>query len=73
MANKLMSDVSKLNAVEPLLLVEAVGDSIAAVPEAVILTDKQTQKLDRRLESYHEHPEAVSTWEKVRDRIIGHS
>jgi len=46
------------------------GDSIAAAPEAVPLTDAQRQELDRRLAAYHHDPAAGSSWERVKQRIL---
>ena len=51
------------------LHVEDVWDSIAAVPDAVRLTESQKEELDRRLDSYRRNPDAGSPWELVRERI----
>ena len=64
-----IADVLKLPVAERIRFVEDVWDSIAAVPEAVPLTDAQRRELDRRLDTYHRDPEAGSPWPKVRKRI----
>jgi putative addiction module component (TIGR02574 family) len=64
-----IADILDLPVDERIRLVEDIWDSIAAVPEAVSLTEAQRQELDRRLESFHAHPEAGSPWEEVKARI----
>jgi len=46
----------KLPVAERIRLVEAIGDSIAAAPEAAALTDAQMRELDRRLDAFHRDP-----------------
>ena len=64
-----VAELLKLSISERIQLVEDVWDSIAAVPDAVPLTDPQKEELDRRLDSYHQNPDAGSPWELVRERI----
>lgn len=64
-----IADVLNLSVAERIQLVEDIWDSIAAVPEALPLTDEQRKELDRRLESYHRDPVAGAPWEEVRERI----
>jgi len=68
-----IADVLKLSVPERIQLVEDIWDSIAAVPEAVPLTDAQREELDRRLDAYRRDPAAGSPWEEVRARIRGRS
>ncbi len=63
------SDILELTISERIQLVEDIWDSIAAVPEAVPLTDAQREEIERRLDAYHKHPDAGSPWETVRERI----
>ena len=65
-----MGDIMEMSVAERILLVEQVWDSIAAVPEAVHLTDEQRKELDRRLEAYRENPEAGAPWDEVKARIL---
>lgn len=62
-------DILNLSISERIQLVEDIWDSIAEVPEAVILTDDQKRELDNRLDAYHLNPTEGSPWEKVRERI----
>jgi putative addiction module component (TIGR02574 family) len=68
-----LADIVELPIDERIQLVEDVWDSIAAVPEAVPLTDAQRAELDRRLEAYHKNPTAGAPWEEVKARILGKS
>jgi putative addiction module component (TIGR02574 family) len=62
-------DLLELSVSERIQLVQELWDSIVAVPESVQLTEAQKQELDRRLEAYHQNPDAGSPWELVRERI----
>lgn len=63
------TDILRLSVAERIQLAEDIWDSVAEVPEAVPLTDEQRAELDRRLEEYHQNPDAGSPWEVVRERI----
>jgi putative addiction module component (TIGR02574 family) len=63
------TDLLELSVSERIQLVEDLWDSIVAVPESVQLTEAQKQELDRRLDAYHQNPDAGSPWELVRERI----
>ena len=65
-----IAEVLALPVADRLKLVEAIWDSIAEVPEALILTPAQEAELDRRLESYRQDPAAGSPWPEVRARIL---
>jgi len=62
-------DLLELSVSERIQLVQDLWDSIVAVPESVQLTEAQKQELDRRLDAYHQNPDAGSPWELVRERI----
>ena len=64
-----MADVLRLSMPERIQLVEDIWDSIAAVPEAMPLTDAQRAELDRRLEAYHCDPASGAPWDELRERI----
>ena len=66
-----LADVLKLSVAERIQLVGDIWDSIAAVPEAVPLSNAQRAELDRRLDAYHRDPTAGSPWDEVRQRIRG--
>lgn len=54
---------------ERIQLVEDIWDSIAEVPESVVLSDEQKAELDRRLEAYHRSPDEGSLWAVVRAAV----
>ena len=51
-------------------LVELIWDSIAAVPEAIPVSDELKAELNRRLVEFEADPQAGSPWEEVRMRIV---
>jgi putative addiction module component (TIGR02574 family) len=63
------ADILELTVAERIQMVQDIWDSIAAVPEAVPLSEDQKRELDRRLEAYHLNPDAGSPWVEVRERI----
>lgn len=69
MGTLVRADILNLTLAERIQLVEDIWDSIVECPEAVSLSDAQKAELDRRLEAYHQAPEAGSPWAGVRDRI----
>ena len=66
-----VADLLELSVAERIQLVEDLWDSIAAVPEALPLSDAQREELDRRLDAYRRDPSAGSPWEEVQRRIRG--
>lgn len=65
-----LAEVLELPVPERVRLVEAIWDSIAAVPEALPLTEVQRKILDERLEEYRRDPNAGSPWSDVKRRIL---
>ena len=63
------SDLLKLPVAERIKLVEAIWDSIAAAPDALVLTDAEREELDRRWTAYERDPSVGSPWAEVRARI----
>lgn len=64
-----LADVRALPLAERLRLVEAIWDSIAAVPEQLALTPGQAEELDRRLRAFEEDPTLGTQWGEVRARL----
>ena len=62
-------DILGLSIAERIELIGEIWDSMAAVPEAIALTEAQKTELDRRLDAYHQNPIAGSPWPAVRSRI----
>ena len=69
MKQDLVAEILALPVDDRVRLVEAIWDSISAVPDAITLTDWQKRELDRRLAEYEADPDAGSTLEEVFARI----
>jgi len=65
-----VAEILQLPIAERICLVELIWDSIAAVPEAVLISDELKADLDRRLAEFEADPEAGSPWEEVRTQIL---
>lgn len=69
MNRELVAEILALPVGERMRLVEAIWDSISAVPEALPLTQWQREELDRRLAEFEADPDAGATLEEVFARI----
>jgi len=69
MKQGLIAEILALPVAERVRLVEAVWDSISAVPEGLPLTQWQKEELDRRLAEFEADPDAGSSLEEVFARI----
>ena len=69
MKQELVAEILALPVGERVRLVEAIWDSISAVPEALELTEWQKQELDRRLAEFEANPDEGATLEEVFARI----
>ncbi|HUN80005.1 MAG TPA: addiction module protein [Phycisphaerae bacterium] len=66
----ILKEALALSPAERIELVEDLWDSIAAIPESVVLTDAQRAELAARLVEYHHDPTAGSPWEEVKQRLL---
>jgi putative addiction module component (TIGR02574 family) len=69
MKQDLVAQILALPVEDRVRLVEAIWDSISALPEALPLTDWQKEELDRRLAELEADPETGSSLEEVFARI----
>ena len=69
--DSLLSTILELPIGDRLQLVQEIWDSINAHPELLPVTEPQKNELDRRLESYAQHPEGKS-WAEVRHNLLNH-
>ena len=65
-----LAEVLALPIEERIQLAQSIWDSVAAVPEAVQLTEDQRLELEVRLKEYRDNPTVGSPWSEVRERII---
>ena len=63
------TDTLDLSIPERIQLVEDIWDTIAAEEDSVELTEDEKKTIDKRLEAYHQNPDAGSPWEDVFKRI----
>ena len=68
-----LSDVVNLPVSERLKLVGEIWESIAAVPDALTLSDAQRHELQIRLDEYQKNPGVGSPWSEVKARILKRS
>jgi len=64
-----ISDILEMSVSERIQLVEDIWDSIAAVPEALPLTDAQREELDRRLEAHAQNPGEGIPWDELKKKV----
>ncbi|MDQ1638025.1 MAG: hypothetical protein QOF62_1364 [Pyrinomonadaceae bacterium] len=64
-----LSEILQLSIDERIRLAQDIWDSIAAVPEAISLTEAQREELDRRLAAYEENPDEGIPWEEFRKQF----
>ena len=69
MKQELVAEILALPVTERVRLVEAIWDSISAIPEALPLTQWQREELDRRLAEFEADPDAGATLEEVFARL----
>ncbi len=69
MKSELVAEILALPVAERVRLVEAIWDSISAVPDALPLTQWQKEELDRRLAEFEADPDSGATLEEVFARI----
>lgn len=65
-----VAEILELPVTERIRIVELIWESIAAVPEAVPVSDELKAELDRRLAEFETDPEAGISWKEVRERIV---
>jgi putative addiction module component (TIGR02574 family) len=69
MKQELIAEILALPVAERMRLIEAIWDSISAIPEALPLTQWQKDELDRRLAEFEADPDSGASLEEVFARI----
>ena len=64
-------DIQRLSPSDKLVLVTELWDDLAAHPADVRVTPGQIAELDRRMEDYRKDPTRVTTWEAIKQRVLG--
>ena len=69
MTKTTFADILELSVEERILLVEDIWESIAAVPDAFVLTKEQREELALRMDEYHRNPASGLPWDEVKARL----
>lgn len=64
-------EVKRLSPSEKLQFVSELWNELEAHPNEIPVSREVINELDRRMKHFHEHPEAFTTWEAVKERILG--
>lgn len=64
-------EVRRLTPSEKLIFVSELWNDLEAHPSEVPVSPDVIAELDRRMAHFREHPEDFTTWEAVRDRLLG--
>jgi len=64
-------EVQRLTPAEKLIFVSELWNDLEAHPSEVPVSREILAELDRRMAHFREHPEQFTTWESVRERILG--
>ncbi len=64
-------EVRRLTAAEKLIFVSELWNELEANPSEVPVPREVIAELDRRMAHFKEHPREFTTWEAVKERILG--
>jgi putative addiction module component (TIGR02574 family) len=64
-------EVRRLSPSEKLTFVSELWNDLEANPPDVPVSHEVLAELDRRMEHFQQHPEEFTTWEAVKERILG--
>ena len=64
-------EVQKLSPSEKLVFVSELWNDLEANPPKEPVSREIIAELDRRMEYFRQHPEEFTTWEAVKERILG--
>lgn len=64
-------EVQKMSSSEKLVLVSELWNDLEAHPSEVPVSREIIAELDRRMEQFHRNPNDFTSWESVRERILG--
>jgi putative addiction module component (TIGR02574 family) len=69
MANVSVADIFELPVQEQIHLVEMTWESIAAFPQAVIVSPELRSELNARLADFERDPEVGYSWDQVKEQL----
>ena len=68
-SERIISEALTLPAADRLEVIEQLWESLAAVPEALELSDEKRKELDRRIKEMDANPDAGMPWEDVKAEL----
>lgn len=66
----MLAEPQRTSVAERIHLIEDIGDSIAATPDELPLTDAQREELDRRLEAMQENAQEGISWTELKASLL---
>jgi putative addiction module component (TIGR02574 family) len=64
-------EVQRLSASEKLIFVSELWNDLEANPSELPVSPEVISELDRRMEHFRQHPNEFTTWEAVKERVLG--
>jgi putative addiction module component (TIGR02574 family) len=64
-------EIQRLSPAEKLIFVSELWNDLEAHPFEVPVSREIISELDRRMEHFRRHPDEFTTWEAVKERILG--
>lgn len=64
-------EIQRLSPTEKLALVTEIWDDLAAHPANLPVSSEVIAELERRMENYRKDPTQVTTWEAIKQRVLG--
>jgi len=64
-------EVQKLSASEKLIFVSELWNDLESNPSQVPVSREIIAELERRTEHFRQHPNEFTTWEAVKERVLG--
>ena len=65
-----VSSIAEMSVDDRINFIADVWDSIAVIPEKVLIPEWHKAELEKRLTTYHENPNEGSPWLEVKKRIL---
>jgi putative addiction module component (TIGR02574 family) len=66
----LLDEIKRLSIAERIELMEQIWETITPQADQIELTEAQRRELDRRLAALEADPDAGSSWDEVKQRIL---
>jgi putative addiction module component (TIGR02574 family) len=64
------SDIAEMPIEERIQLVEDIWDSIAELPESILVPEWHKEELEKRLDAYHTNPTEGTPWGEIKEKLL---